>query len=242
MAAVHRAQVGDRATKVSFPLAAMHNASHVLSVGIRARSVTAGGLMAVTFHPAHRVALIVVAMSLALVGCSGSGGGEPAASSDATSVTSTASSTPSREDLAAAAAMAAVADLRAVLDAALQDAAGRDWEPQIREVAADPYASVAIDGVRTYATGGIRRVGDTSVEDLEATGVDLAAAGGPTVLLAGCYVSTESDVVRIDTGESIFRPDEPKRFGWDITVTQYMSIPGQPWLVTVVEPHPDQPC
>lgn len=238
MAGVDCAQVGDRATNVSFPGSAVQNSFHALGVSTPAHSVTAGGLMGAMLRPAGWVAFLL----LILAGCSGSGGGESAATTDVTSPARTASSTPTREELAGEAAMTAVADLAQVLETALQDPAGRDWEPQIREVAADPYASVAIDGVRTYATGGIRQVGDTTVQDLEVTGVDLAAVGGPTVLLEGCYVSTESDVVRVDNGESILRPDEPERFVWDLIVIQYASTPGAPWLVTVLEPHPDQPC
>ncbi|MDQ3781626.1 MAG: hypothetical protein M3349_01645, partial [Actinomycetota bacterium] len=122
-----------------------------------------------------------------------------------------------------------------------QDPLGRDWEPEIRQFAADPYAAAAVDAIRTYATGGIRQVGDSVVEP-EVTGVDLEAQMGPTVEVVACYDRTGSDVVRVDNGESILSPDEPTRFVWNLTVINYESEPGEPWKVTVLEPLPDQPC
>lgn len=244
MAAVERVQVGDRATKVSFPASAMQNACHAPSAGIRARSVAAGGLMAALSSAACRGALVVLVTvtSLALVGCSGGGSADPdppvATPRSPASATSPA---PSPEELAAEAAVEAVAAMVQVQDAAKRDPTGRDWEPEIRRVASDPFAAIAVESIRTYATGGIRQVGDSVVEP-EVTGVDLAAVEGLTVLLIACYDSTGSDIVRVDNGESILGPDEPRRFVWNLTVVNYESEPGEPWKVTVLEPLPDQPC
>lgn len=163
---------------------------------------------------------------------------EPTATST-TAATTTQPPTP--EELAGAAAMTTLTELVRVRDLAVQDPAGRDWEPDIRQYAGDPYAYVAIQSIREYATYGFRQVGQSTVE-AEVTGVDLAAAGGPTVLLTACYDSSQADVIRVDTGQSIFGPDEPTRFVWDLTVVQFESQLEAPWLVTVLEPHPDQPC
>lgn len=233
MAAVDGGQIGDLAAECAFPFpgSAMRTESRLVT------AVTAG------VATIRRVAwtLFVCAVSLAVTGCNGSGGPEPYASSDVTSVAETTESTPTPEELAAEAALEAVAAMVEVQDAARRDPAGKDWEPEIRQVAADPYAAIAVDSIRTYATGGIRQVGDSVVEG-EVTGVDLAAEAGPTVTVVACYDNTGSDVVRADNGESILPPGELTRFVWNLTIVQYASTPGEPWLVAVLEPHPAQPC
>lgn len=233
MAAVDGGQVGDLAAECAFPFlgSAMRTES---------RLVTAASAGAATIRRVGWT-LFGCAVSLAVTGCNGSEGPEPNASSDVTSVAETTETAPDPEELGAEAAVGAVASLVQVLDAALQDPAGRDWEPEIRLVAGDPYASTAVDGIRTYATGGIRQVGDSVLEP-ELTTVDLEAQAGPTVEVVACYDNSGSDIVRVDNGESILRPDDPQRFVWNLTVIQYSAIPGEPWLVTVLEPHPDQPC
>jgi len=191
--------------------------------------------MAVTLRRARRGALIVALMTL--FACSPQADvPEPTATSETTATTT---QPPTPEELAGEAALEALADMVAVQDAARRDPAGRDWEPEIRQVAGDPFASVAVASIRRYATGGIKQVGDSAVT-AEVTDVDLTAVGGPTVLLKACFDNSASDVVRVDNGESILSPDEPTRFVWNLTVTQPTS--GEPWLVTVLEPHPEQPC
>lgn len=155
--------------------------------------------------------------------------------------TATTSPAPRPAELAGDAAIAAITELVRVRNLAGQDPAGRDWEPEIRQYSADPYAATAVQSIREYATYRIRQVGESTVES-EVTSVDLAASDGPTVAVAACFDSSESDVVRVDTGESIVPPGELERFVWNLTVVQFESQPEAPWLVTDLEPHPDQPC
>jgi len=136
--------------------------------------------------------------------------------------------------------MNAFTSLLQARDAAAHDPLARDWEPEIRKHAADPAAYAAVESIRRYATLGLHQVGDSKI-DLQVTGVDLAAAAGPTVDISGCYDSEASQVVRTDSNETV-APGTPPRFTWLITVVQYESQPGQPWLVTDLDPRTDQPC
>ena len=184
------------------------------------------------------------ALITALVTLASCGGDKPTTPTPTgTSETTTATTTPppSPEELAGEAAMTTLTELVRVEDMADQDPAGRDWEPDIRQYAGDPYAAVSVQSVREYATYGIHQIGDSTVE-AEVTAVDLTAPGGPTVLLTACFDGSQSDVVRVDTGESILPPGEPTRFVWNVTVVQSELKPEAPWLVTVKETHPDQPC
>lgn len=166
---------------------------------------------------------------------------------DPTATGTTAATTtqpPTPEELAADAAMTAFTELARVRDSAVQDPGGRDWEPDIRQYAGDPYAYLAVQSIRDYATRGIRQVGESTAE-AEVSSVDLASLEGPTVMITACYDRTESDLVYVDTGESIRPPGAPAelpRFVWNVKVIHYEAEPGQPWLVSTVDPHPDQPC
>jgi hypothetical protein len=154
--------------------------------------------------------------------------------------TTTAESQENPEDAAKRAAIDAFTDLLRVRDAAAQEPLAQDWEPEIRKHAADPAAYAAVQSIRTYATLGVHQVGDSKV-DLQVTGVDLNAAAGPTVSISGCYDSQASQVVRTDTNEPV-ESGTPPRFTWLISVVQYKAEPGEPWLVTDLEPRADQPC
>jgi hypothetical protein len=144
------------------------------------------------------------------------------------------------EQLAAEAATTAFSQLLRVTDAAAEDPLSRNWESDIRRYAADPAAYTLVQSARSYATLGLRQVGDSQVA-LRVTSVNLTAPGGPAVAITGCYDSESSHVVHADTGEPV-PSGTPPRYAWDITVTQYRSEPGQPWLVSGFEPHTDQPC
>jgi hypothetical protein len=147
-------------------------------------------------------------------------------------------STPEGE--AAAAASRTFEELLRVSDAASRDPGARDWEPEIRQYAADPAALLTVQSVRDYATLGLRQQGDSEV-DLRVAGVDLTSPEGPTVKLTGCYDSQSAQTVNIETGE-IVPPGTPPHYVWDITVVRFVSEPGEPWLVTTLEPLTDRPC
>ena len=87
---------------------------------------------------------------------------------------------------------------------------------------------------------GVHQAGESKI-DLKVTRVELDAPAGPTVDIVGCYDSAASQVVRTDTDEAV-APGTPPRFNWLITVVQYKSEAGQPWLVTNLDPQLDQPC
>ncbi len=240
MAAVAFPRIADRSTKVSFKPAAVQTSFYARNVNSRARLVAAGGLMAALRMPCRFIVpVFTLALVVVLGGCSAD---DPNITRTRTTTDApTTTPSPSPEEMAEQAALEALANLVRVRDAAGQDPVGRDWEPEIRLFAADPYAAAAVDDIRTYATGGIRQVGDSVVEP-EVTGVDLEAQMGPTVEIVACNDSTGLDIVRVDNGESILPPNRLPRFVWNLTVIQYTSTPGEPWLVTVLEPHPDQPC
>lgn len=150
------------------------------------------------------------------------------------------SSAPTPEEEAAGTATMVVNELLRVTDAAKQDPAASDWEPEIRQYAGDPAAFLAVTAVRDYAALGLRQEGNTAVV-LEVTGVDLAGSEGPTVKIAGCYDSRSTRVIDVESGD-VIPPGTLPRYVWDITVTRYDSVPGSPWLVNVLEPLTDRPC
>lgn len=176
---------------------------------------------------------------LAVAGCS-DGVPSPGVASEtpATSAATTRGATPDEE--AAQDATAAFTELLQVTDAARQDPGARDWEPEIRRYAADPAAFLAAKSVRDYAALGLRQTGESEVA-LEVTEVDLTAPEGPTVRFTGCNNSESTQVVNVDSGQPV-APGTLPRYVWDITVAQYTAEPGQPWLVTILEPRTDQPC
>ncbi|UOY00026.1 hypothetical protein [Blastococcus sp. PRF04-17] len=150
------------------------------------------------------------------------------------------SEAPTPEEEAAEAATQAFHGLLEISDAASREPNARDWEPEIRRYAADPAALVTVQSVREYATLGLRQEGDSAV-DLRVTSVDLAAPEGPSVRITGCYDSQSAQTVNVETGE-VVPPGTPPRYVWDITVVQYVAEPREPWLVTTLEPRPDEPC
>lgn len=183
----------------------------------------------------------VLTVFLALSGCSG--GETPprvTTSSSAAAPTTTTAPPPTAEELAGEAATTAFTEFLRVTDAASQEPGLRDWEPEIRQYAGDPAAYLAVQAVRDYAVLGLRQVGDSQV-DVEVMSVDLAAPEGPTVAITGCYDSQSAQVVKADTGE-VVPPGTPPRYVWDIAVIQYLSEPGEPWLVSTLDPRTDQPC
>jgi hypothetical protein len=150
------------------------------------------------------------------------------------------SEVPTPEEEAAEAATQAFEGLLQISDAASRDPSARDWEPEIRQYAADPAALLTVQSVRDYATLGLRQEGDSQI-DLRVTGVDLASPEGPTVKITGCYDSRSAQTVNVETGE-VVPPGTPPQYVWDITVVQFVSEPGEPWLVTTLEPITDRPC
>lgn len=193
------------------------------------------------------VVLTLFGAALALAACSGdldgpdqaspSVGSAPSSTMTSPAVTSEA---PTPEEAAAEAATQAFHRLLEISDAASREPNARDWEPEIRRYAADPAALVTVQSVREYATLGLRQEGDSAV-DLRVTSVDLAAPEGPSVRITGCYDSQSAQTVNVETGE-VVPPGTPPRYVWDITVVQYLAEPREPWLVTTLEPRPDEPC
>lgn len=147
---------------------------------------------------------------------------------------------PTGEELASEEATAVFEEMLRVTDAASRDPGMRDWEPEIRRYAADPAAFLAVMSVRDLGTLGLRQEGNSKV-DVEVAAVDLEAPEGPTVELTGCYDSQSTQVVNVETGQ-VVPPGTPPRYVWDITVIKYVAEPGQPWLVSTLEPMADQPC
>ncbi len=184
-----------------------------------------------------RSAVLVLA-SMTLFACSPQADVPTPTATSETTATTTPPPTP--EELAADAAMTAFTELLRVTDAASQDPGAKDWEPDIRQYAGDPYASATVQSIRDYVTLGIRQVGDTEFT-AEVAGVDLASLQGPTVLLTVCYDSTSADLIQIATGEPIPSGTPPK-YVLNVKVIQFQLEPGEPWLVSVVEPLTDQPC
>jgi hypothetical protein len=185
--------------------------------------------------------VLLLGVLLSVAGCSDEETSSGSASSKAAS-TSPASATPSptAEELAEEAATTAFTELLRVTDAASRDPGARDWEPEIRRYAADPAAFLSIQSIRDMATLGLRQEGDSSV-DVEVAAVDLEAPEGPTVRLAGCYDSQGAQIVNVATGE-VVPPGTPPRYVWAITIIQYVEEPGEPWLVSTLDPLPDQAC
>lgn len=183
--------------------------------------------------------VVLVLASMTLFACSPQADDPtPTGSNEITAATTTRSTTP--EELAEEASMTAFTELLRVTDAAKQDPGAKDWEPEIRQYAGDPYAFATVEDVRRYVTLGIRQVGDTEFT-AEVASVDLASLQGPTVSLTVCYDSTSTDRVRVDTGEVIPTGTLPS-YVLSVKVIQFELEPGEPWLVSVVEPHTDQPC
>lgn len=150
------------------------------------------------------------------------------------------SNAPSPDEAAAQEATAAFEGMLRVTDAASQAPSSRDWEPEIRRYAGDPAALLAVQSIRDLATMGLRQEG-TSRVDVDVTAVDLDSSEGPTVRLAGCYYSQSTQIVDVETGE-VVPPGTPPRFVWDVTVIQFPTEVGEPWLVTSLEPRTDTPC
>lgn len=149
-------------------------------------------------------------------------------------------SRPTPEEEAAEAATAAFEEMLRVTDAASRNPGARDWEPEVREYSADPAAFLAVQSVRDLAALGLRQEGSSRV-GVEVAAVDLEAPEGPTVKLTGCYDSQSTQIIDVKSGD-VVPPGTPARFVWDITVLQYVEEPGQPWLVSTLEPRTDRPC
>jgi len=185
-----------------------------------------------------RSAVLVLA-SMTLFACSPQADTPtPTATSETTASTTTRAPTP--EEVAGESALTVFTELLRVTDAAKQDPGAKDWEPNIRQYAGDPHAFAVVQSIRDYATLGIRQVGDLEFT-AEVAAVDLASPQGPTVLLSVCYDVTSTDRIQVDTGEVIPTGTLPN-YVVDVKVIQFELEPEAPWLVTVLEPHTDQPC
>ena len=185
---------------------------------------------------------LLAGAALLVAGCGGEAAPstQPPTSAPAPSPQTSSPPPPSAEEAAADAALVAFQDAVRVTDQANRDPAAQDWEPAIRRHLGDPAAVLAVQTVRDYATLGLRQEGD-SVVTAEVTGIDLAAAEGPTVRITGCYDSQSTRVVDVRTGAPV-PPATPTRFVWNVAVTQFPTEAGEPWLVTVLEPLTSQPC
>ncbi len=194
-----------------------------------------------------RVMGVLLPALLAVTGCTEETGSPQASSSSeatpsrpSTVPSTTTSEPPSPDEQAAQTAIETFEGLLQISDAASREPNARDWEPEIRRYAADPAALLTVQSVRDYATLGLRQEGD-SVVDLQVTGVDLSGPEGPTVRITGCYDSQSAQRINAATGE-VVPPGTPPRYVWDIAVVQFVAEPGQPWLVTSLEPLTDRAC
>lgn len=192
----------------------------------------------------HRTAasLLVLLAAATTAGCSDSAAAPPRPAEPVPTSTSSAPTTPAEtpEEIASEAALVA---FEAAFDVGEQVgyAPAGDWESEIRKYLTDPAAAGAVQDMNDYVTYGIKQVGASTIEP-QVTAVDLAAEPGPTVSIDACYDTTASDLVYAQTGVSIRPPDaEPEldRFWWKVTVVQ---MPGQPWLVSVIDPQIDSAC
>jgi hypothetical protein len=181
-----------------------------------------------------------LAALLVFAGCSAEESPRGAIEPNASASPTTTTAPPTRQDIAEAAATTVVGELLRVTDAAKQAPGARDWEPDVRQYAADPAAYLAVQSVRDYAALGLRQVGESGM-DVQVTAVSLDAPEGPTVTLKGCYDSRSSRVVKVATDE-VVPPGTPPRYVWDVTVTKFESEPGEPWLVSNLQPRTDTPC
>jgi hypothetical protein len=194
-----------------------------------------------------RVTGVLLPALLALTSCTaeteppqGSSAREATPSQPSAAPSTATSEPPSPDEQAAEIAIETFEGLLQISDAASQEPNARDWEPEIRRYAADPAALLTVQSVRDYATLGLRQEGD-SVVDLQVTGVDLSGPEGPTVRITGCYDSQSARTISVETGE-VVPPGTPPHYIWDIAVVQFVAEPGQPWLVTRLEPLTDRPC
>ncbi len=166
---------------------------------------------------------------------------EPPPDPPPTSSSASTTPAPTPEEAAAKAALAAFAGFFRVGEAYGQAPGSRDWEPEINQYSTGSAAAGRRQAIADYVELGIRQVGESTVEP-QVTGVDLAAPAGPTVSIKACYDRSTSELVFAQTGVPIKppgAPDELDRFWWLVTVVQ---MPGQPWLVSVVDPQIDSAC
>lgn len=183
---------------------------------------------------------LLIGAVLLLAGCGHEEGPRAGANDPSTAATSPTSRPTTSEQIAVKDAEAAFRAMLRATDAASQDPGSKDWEPAVRQYAADPAAYLSIQSIRDLATLDLRQEGSSRV-DLTVAAVDLKAAEGPTVKLTGCYDSQSTKVVKVQTGE-VVPPGTPPRYVWAITVIQYVAEPGSPWLVEMLEPRTDQSC
>jgi hypothetical protein len=184
------------------------------------------------------VCAVLVATLLALGGCGHDQSPRPKASPRTAASPVSKPQTP--EELAANEATTAFEQMLRVTDTASQEPSSKDWEPVVRQYAADPAAYLSVQSIRDMATLGLRQEGNSQV-DVKVSGVDLKAPEGPTVKIAGCYDGQSTRVVKAESGE-VVPSGTPHRYVWDITVIQYVAEPGKPWLVRTLDPRTDQPC
>ncbi len=93
---------------------------------------------------------------LSVAGCSAEDDPLPQATPTMTRPTVT-SEVPTPEEEAAEAAAQTFEGLLRISDAASREPNARNWEPEIRQFAADPAALLTVQAVRDYATLGLRR-------------------------------------------------------------------------------------
>lgn len=193
---------------------------------------------------------LAFAILLATAGCSDEETPPEATTPSATAVPTTAEPTTTTEppatpeEVATKAALVAFENSVQVGQSFRQAPGARNWEPEIRQFEDEEAAAVSVSVVGNLLEYGIRQVGTATVEP-EVTGVDLAAAAGPTVNITACYDGSATGAVFADTGEPTLPEDGPprlERYRWLVTVIQYEQQPGSPWLVSVVEPQTTTPC
>ena len=181
-----------------------------------------------------------LSLSFLLLAACGGSEGSPTQAALSTATSSAPTVPPTPEELAGEAATAALQEMLRVTDGALKEPSAENWEPEIRRYAADPAGFLAVQSVREYATLGLQQSGETQIE-LAVADVQLAAAEGPSVRITGCYDSSSTRVIDVGSGD-VVPPGTPPHYVWDVTVVQYESEPGAPWLVTTLEPRTDRPC
>lgn len=139
----------------------------------------------------------------------------------------------------AQAALTAYQQAWAVSDQAYA-APGQDWEPQIRQYIADPYALLVLKSLQSLANKQLHTVGSNKV-DAVVTAVE-GSGDGAKVTIEACVDSSGGDLLDAN-GNSVKAPlPVGPRIKQSGNVYKYADKDGG-WLLSEVDvPNPYQPC
>lgn len=186
-----------------------------------------------------------LALLIVLAGCSGEETPPATTTPSTTAAPPTTTELPlTPEDEAEAAALAVFEAYDAIEIASAKQPGAKDWEPDIRQFAGDPFASAAV-----------RQLRENTINELAADGTrastvlstDVSLEQPPTVTLMVCVDETDWDVIYVPTGEVLETFTEtgdppPDRYTQTFVVQHYEAEPGAPWLISGGEILLDRPC